>query len=184
MSIVRARYCRSAGLGVCLALICGTPVSPAIADGPICVKCFGPEQTYNCAAMADRPISQGELQMFCVSRLALDYAHRGCGVEREAPECVGKTIIYAYESETAAPASALAKDRLASAEREPATLGEFAEEAVASSKSSMSKMGKSIGDAARNAGEATVNNVQKAGNAIGQVTRRTLKCLGSALNDC
>lgn len=179
-------YCP--GLGAVLILIFGM-LSLDAAERSVCVKCFGPEQVYNCGATTDRSISERELQMFCISRLALDYAHQTCGVERGETQCEGKTIIYAYESETALPTVPLTNDGSAIAENEvgsgePATLGEFTKEAVDSSKNTISQVGKKFGDAARDAGETTVNSVQDAGKAISNATQKTLKCLGSALKEC
>lgn len=183
-----ARFPYCLGVGAIFILISGMAQLNA-AERSVCVKCFGPDQVYNCGATTGRPISENELQLFCITRLARDYAHQTCGAERKETQCEGKTIIYAYESETAFPIKPLTQDAPAIANEdgkaeEPATLGEFTEQAVRSSKESFSQLGKKFGDAASNAGETTVNSVQNAGKAISHATKKTLKCLGSALSDC
>lgn len=166
---------------VSFALLTG---SAALAE-TACVRCFGPEQVYRCEATADQPIPNQAVGLFCVSRIASEHAHEGCGVQRNITVCGGLSVTYVYNEDLGASAED-SGDRAPNrkANGEPATLGEFTKDTVKASANSAKNAGENLGNAASKAGTATTDAIKGAGNAIGNATKKTLKCLGSALNDC
>ncbi len=166
--------------GICLAVLAGSAASAQTT----CVKCFGPEQVYRCEAKADEPIPDQAVGLFCVSKIASEHAHAGCGVQRGATDCGGLPVTYVYDENfgNSADGGDIAPNRTVNGE--PATLGEFTKDTVGASAESVKNAGENIGNAASKAGTATTDAIKGAGNAIGNATKKTLKCLGSALNDC
>jgi hypothetical protein len=170
---------------VSFALLTG---SAALAE-TACVRCFGPEQVYRCEATADQPIPNQAVGLFCVSRIASEHAHEGCGVQRNTTVCGGLSVTYVYNdvyNEDLGTSAEDSGDRAPNrkANGEPATLGEFTKDTVKASANSAKNAGENLGNAASKAGTATTDAIKGAGNAIGNATKKTLKCLGSALNDC
>lgn len=150
-----------------------------------CVRCFGPEQVYRCEAVSDLAVQENAVGFFCVSRIAAEHAHESCAVQRAGGNCNGVQVSYAYDEQPGgllAPGGGQAGD--AGTGQEPATLGEFTKETVDASARGVKNAGETIGNAANQAGNATADAIKGAGNAIGSATQKTLKCLGSALNDC
>ncbi len=166
---------------VCLALLTGSAALAQVA----CVQCSSPEQVYRCEATADEPIPNQAVGLFCVSRIASEHAHETCGVQRGVTNCGGLSVSYVYDENFGTSAGASgesAQNRTPNGE--PATLGEFTKDTVRASAKSAKNAGENIGNAASKAGSVTTDAIKGAGNAIGNATKKTLKCLGSALNDC
>lgn len=159
-------------------LLAAQAVAGSPSAGTVCVQCYGPEQVYRCEATDDLPIPQNAAGLFCVSRLASEYGHAGCGVRRNAAVCEGVQVSYPYQNHQEAPAAG--GEAAVSGGTEPSTLEEFTKETVDASAESMKKAGESLGNAA----STTADAIKGAGAAIGTATQKTLKCLGSALNDC
>jgi hypothetical protein len=173
----------SAAFGVMLAAM-----SAAHAQ-TICVRCTGPEATYRCQATAETQAAEDAIGLFCVSKLAKERGHQSCATERGAAECDGPLVEFAYDQAAApeefvAGAAGEAPPGGPPESGEPETLADLTEDAVDDSAKKMKKAGETLGDAARNAGQATTNALKGAGKMIGNATEKTLKCLGSALNDC
>jgi hypothetical protein len=166
---------------LCLAFLAGTAACAQTA----CVRCFGPEQVYRCAAVSNEAIADQAVKLFCVAKIASEHAHESCAIQRGVTDCEGLTVSYAYD-ETIAASTPLVGDGAGNriGDDEPATLGEFTKDTVSASARSAKKAGENIGAAASKAGTATSEAIKGAGNAIGNATKKTLKCLGSALNDC
>ena len=166
---------------VCLTLLTGSAASAQVA----CVQCSGPERIYRCEATADHPIPNQTVGLFCVSKIASEHAHEICGVQRGTTACGGVPVSYVYDENFGTSADGdddSAPNRTVYGE--PATLGEFTKDTVSASTETAKNAGKSIGSAASQAGTATTDAIKGAGSAIGNATKKTLKCLGSALNDC
>jgi hypothetical protein len=154
-----------------------------------CIRCSGPSELYACQAIADSPISEKTVGLFCAAKIAHDYRHVRCAAQTGAENCPGIKIEYAYEVKPSPEAEKNRDLRWSKPdetvhEQEPETLGEFAAETLDQSAKTIKKAGDNIGDAASKAGKATSETVKNAGQAIGNATKKTLKCLGSALNDC
>ena len=166
---------------VCLGVLTASAVSAEMA----CVRCFGPEQVYRCEATSDVAIPAQAAGLFCVSKIASEHAHESCAVQRGVANCDGVPANYVY-SDDAGPSWPVADDdgRNRSQNGEPATLGEFTKDAVSASAKNVKTAGENLGSAASKAGTVTTDAIKGAGNAIGNATKKTLKCLGSALNDC
>ena len=127
--------------------------------------------------------------LFCASKLARERGHQSCATERGVTECDGALVEFAYDPAAAPEAFDTGGAGQAPLDQqpesgEPETLADLTKSAVDNSAKNMEKAGETLGDAARNAGEATTNALKGAGKAIGDATEKTLKCLGSALNDC
>jgi hypothetical protein len=104
--------------GICLAVLAGSAASAQTT----CVKCFGPEQVYRCEAKADEPIPDQAVGLFCVSKIASEHAHAGCGVQRGAMDCGGLPVTYVYDENfgNSADGGDIAPNRTVNGE--PATL--------------------------------------------------------------
>jgi hypothetical protein len=166
---------------LCLGLL---PAWTALAQ-TACVRCSNPDQVYRCEASSSQAIPDQALGLFCVAKIASEYVHEICGVQRGATVCDGLHVNYTYDEKigTSAPLDdAESKER--NANGEPATLGAFTKDTVSASAKSAKTAGENIGNAASKAGTATADAIKNAGNAIGDATKKTLKCLGSALKDC
>jgi hypothetical protein len=166
---------------LCLSLLIGSAASAQIA----CVQCSGPEQVYRCEATTDQAIPNQAVGLFCVSRIASEHAHESCGVQRGATVCSGLPVSYVYDENFGTSVGASGESaRNRTPNGEPATLGEFTKDTVNASAKSAKNAGENIGSAASKAGSVATDAIKGAGNAIGNATKKTLKCLGSALNDC
>ena len=161
--------------------------APALATGIACIRCTEPEKIYRCHALSEAPLTAPAVEMFCAARIAGEYVHRSCAVQRGISDCEGFDVSYAYE-EGAALGERKRRDRRREeqwpAKNEPQTLGEFTKDTVKGSADAVKKAGENLGNAASKAGKATTDAIEGAGAAIGNATKKTLKCLGSALNDC
>jgi hypothetical protein len=155
---------------------------PALAQS-VCVHCTGPDQDYVCNVSAEGFIPAKPIGLFCASKIAGEHSHESCAVQNTPTACTGVEVSYVYRADSPGSLAAEPQD-VNAAPGEPATLGEFTKDTVNASAKSVKKAGENIGEAASNAGSATANAIKGAGNAIGDATKKTLKCLGSALNDC
>jgi hypothetical protein len=110
--------------------------------------------------MSDETVPADAVRYFCMSQIAREHVHESCAVLRGAASCDGVDASYVYQDgvdgQTAAT-GAFPSDPPGNNE-EPGTLA----------------------DITRPAFEASV----RAGKAVGEATKRTWKCLGSALNGC
>jgi hypothetical protein len=165
---------------LCLAFLAGTAACAQTA----CVRCFGPEQVYRCAAVSNEAIPEQAVSLFCVAKIASEHVHESCATQRGVTDCDGLTVSYAYDERIGAAGLAGEGAGKRAGDGEPATLGEFTKDTVSASARSAKKAGENIGAAASKAGAATSEAIKGAGSAIGNATKKTLKCLGSALNDC
>jgi hypothetical protein len=151
-----------------------------------CVRCTGPDATYSCTATSEERIADAALGLFCVSRIAGEHHHASCGVERGRSDCGGLPVSYVYDQGAVPGAPLAAEPQAAEApgNGEPRTLDELTHGSVTASAKAVQKAGENLGTTAANAGKATVNAIKDAGKTVGDATKKTLKCLGSALNDC
>ena len=154
----------------------------------VCVRCTGPDQTYACTAIADDPVPDAALGLFCVSRIAGEHNHASCSIERSSTSCDGLAVSFDYDENAVPGAAANADPKPETADTpndgEPRTLGEFTKETVDASAKAVKKAGENIGESAANAGKAAADAIKSTGKTVGNATKKTLKCLGSALNDC
>ncbi len=153
----------------------------------VCVRCSGPEAVYSCDTGDDLRAPERSAGLFCASRIARDYGHESCATQRGSADCGGQRVRYDYP-EHSDPAiktnkesdSSESNSDIAFRKREPETLRELATDTIETSKNTIKKTGENIGEA----GKATRDAIKDAGEAIGTATQKTLRCLGSALNDC
>lgn len=125
-----------------------------------CVRCSGPDQTYRCNVMSDETVAADAVRYFCMSQIAREHVHESCAVLRGAASCDGVDLSYVYQDGVDGQAIATG--------------------AIPSVSSGDNKEPGTLADITRPAFEASV----KAGQAVGEATKRTWKCLGSALNGC
>jgi hypothetical protein len=124
-----------------------------------CVRCTGPDQTYRCRAMSDETVPAEAVRYFCMAQIARENVHESCTALRNGVNCNGTDVSYVYQDGVAdQPVEA----KGTSGEPKSPTLGEMTV-----------KAGQAVGETAA-----------KAGQAVTDATRRTLKCLGTALNGC
>ncbi len=145
-----------------------------------CVLCSGPDAAYECNAYANEPIAETALALFCTSRLASDYGHSSCAVERTTSRCTGLPVHFPYEPLEGTLLSPAAPEGDKEISGEPQTLGELAGETIEASKRTVKQTGQALGDAAESTGKA----IKDAGESISGAARKTWTCLGSALSDC
>jgi hypothetical protein len=125
-----------------------------------CVRCASPDRTYRCSVMSEDDVRPDALRYFCMSQIAREHVHESCTVLRGAASCVGVDVSYVYQDgvDDQAAGAGAGSSGVGEGKKEPGTLAELTRPAV----------------------DASV----KAGQAVGEATKRTLKCLGSALNGC
>lgn len=196
------RYVLPAAFSLCLLLML---ISPSAAQD-ICVRCTGPEQTYRCQVDGAGVPSDGRaLSFFCAAKIAEENTHASCAVVRRPKECVGPLRTYAYDPEAVpqfgAPLPDGTESEAAQAgpekkrEGPPDTLVDLTKETAKETGKVISKAGEKIGGAAKTAAKATEKTTRKigekvrdvvtdAGKAVDQAARKTLKCIGSALQNC
>jgi hypothetical protein len=159
---------------------------PAWAESA-CVQCSGPDASYTCNAYDTHPIPGEAVALFCTRRIADDYGHKVCAVERNAKTCTGLAVHFTYmpEDTDVPPIEARrGAQEKSGASAEPETLGELAKDGYDASKETVKNTGKAIGQAAKKAGTATVDAIEGAGESINKATKKTIECLGSALSNC
>jgi hypothetical protein len=125
-----------------------------------CVRCAGPDQTYRCNVMSDEAVAADAVRYFCMSQIAREHVHESCAVLRGAASCDGVDLSYVYQD--GVDGQAVVTDALP-----PPSSGDNTEPGT-------------LADMTRPAFEASM----RAGKAVSEATKRTLKCLGSALNGC
>lgn len=145
-----------------------------------CVLCSGPEAAYECNAYANDPIPDTALALFCTSRIAGDYGHKSCTVEKTNSACTGLPVHFPYNPEDSGSFGFSFKPQQEEANKEPETLGELASETYDASKATVKDTGEAIGNATEKAGRA----LNDAGESISNATKNTMKCIQSALADC
>jgi hypothetical protein len=160
-------------------LLAAIAASTASAES-ICVLCSGPEAAYECNAYANEPIPDAALSLFCTSRIADDYGHKRCAVEKNNKNCMGLPVHFPYNSDTSANFGFTFDSAQQDADKEPETLGELANETYDASKQTVKKTGEAIEGVTEKTGKA----IENAGESIGNATKNTLKCIQSALSDC
>lgn len=172
---VLLRSLRFLGCGVLAAIAAST----ASADST-CVLCSSPEAAYECNAYANEPIPDAALSLFCTSRIADDYGHKSCAVEKNNSKCVGLPVHFPFNPDDSGKFGFSFKPTQQEADKEPETLGELASETYDASKETV----KETGEAIKNMTEKTGNAIKDAGESISTTTKNTLKCIKSALSDC
>lgn len=179
-STVFARALRSSWRIPACAVLVAAGMSSAAAEST-CVLCNGPEAAYECNAYANDPIPDTALALFCTSRIADDYGHKTCAVEKNNSACMGLPVHFPYNPDdsdgfgfTFEPVEEGA------AKTEPETLGELASETYDASKETVKQTGEAIGTVGEKAGNALTD----AGESISNATKNTLKCIQSSLSDC
>lgn len=198
------RYFLPAAFSLCLIVL--PPLAGAAQD--ICVHCTEPERIYQCQVeKAEASADNRALSFFCVAKLADEYGHRTCAVVRKRSTCTGvlKTYVYdprvvqglagAPEAQRGEDVRKTAKNGKASKDGPPDTLVGLTKETARETGEVLGKAGRSIGGAAEKAAKATAQTSRKigesvrdalsnAGKAVDQSARKTLKCIGSAFEDC
>jgi hypothetical protein len=145
-----------------------------------CVLCSGPEAAYECNAYANDPIPDTALALFCTSRIADDYGHKSCAVEKTNSSCTGLPVHFPYNPGDSGSFGFSFEPRQEDGNGEPETLGELASETYDASKETVKATGEAIGSATEKAGKA----LNDAGTSINNATKNTMKCIQSALTDC
>jgi hypothetical protein len=125
-----------------------------------CVRCTGPAQTYRCRAMSDETVPAEAVRYFCMAQIAREHVHESCTALRNGVNCNGMDVSYVYQDGVAD--QPVESDRAAGEEAKKPGLA----------------------DMTLRAGQAVGETAAKAGQAVTDATRRTLKCLGTALNGC
>lgn len=161
--------------------------SPIAQAQTVCVQCSEPEATYLCQPLTDSSLPLPAAEFFCVSQVAKQKEHKVCSLQRGRKDCEGELVSYAYDGGIGNDAPVHFNDgdeEKTPKQTEPSTLGEFTKRTIDSSSRAAKKAGENIGNVASGASQATTDAIKDAGKAIGDATKKTLKCLGSALNDC
>lgn len=160
-------------------LALGVFASTAAAEST-CVLCSGPEAAYECNAYANDPIPDTALALFCTSRIADDYGHKSCTVEKSSSACTGLPVHFPYNTDDSSGFGFTFEPPQEESNAEPATLGELANQTYDASKETVKATGEAIGSATEKAGQA----LNEAGSTLNDATKNTLKCIQSALTDC
>jgi hypothetical protein len=145
-----------------------------------CVLCNGPEAAYECNAYANDPIPDTALALFCTTRIADDYGHKSCAVEKTTSSCTGLPVHFPYNPNDGGSFGFSFEPQQEDANGEPETLGELASDTYNASKETVKATGEAIGNATEKAGNA----LNDAGASINNATKNTVKCIQSALADC
>lgn len=174
---VRVYRCslRAFAVGIIAAAVASTAAAEST-----CVLCSEPEAAYECNAYANDPIPDTALALFCTSRIADDYGHKSCAVEKSNSACTGLPVHFPYNTDDGSSFGFSFEPQQEDANGEPATLGELANETYDASKETVRATGEAIGSATEKAGQA----LNDAGASINDATKNTLKCIQSALADC
>lgn len=152
---------------------------PAMAEST-CVLCSDPEAAYECNAYASDPIPDRALALFCTKRIAGDYGHKTCSVEKNNSACMGLPVHFPFDPNDSSGFEFTFKPLEEDANAAPATLSDFAKESYDASKETVKQTGEAIGSA----GEVAGNAIVEAGESIGNITKNTLKCIEFGLSDC
>lgn len=160
-------------------ILAAVTLSTAAAEST-CVLCSGPEAAYECNAYANEPIPPSALALFCTSRIAGDYGHKSCSVEKTSSDCTGLPVHFPYNPDDSEGFGFTFEPKESDSDAEPATLGELATETYDASKETVKKTGEAIEDATEKAGNA----IDDASETISTTTKNTLNCIKSALADC
>lgn len=164
-------------------LACGALAAAAASTAAAestCVLCSGPEAAYECNAYANEPIPDAALALFCTSRIADDYGHKSCTVEKTNSACTGLPVHFPYNPDDSNNFGFSFEPTQQDANKEPETLGELATETYDASKQTVKETSEAIGNATDKAGNA----MKDAGESISNATKNTLKCIQSALSNC
>jgi hypothetical protein len=179
-STVFARALRNSWRLPACAVLVAVGASSAAAEST-CVLCNGPEAAYECNAYANDPIPDTALALFCTSRIADDYGHKSCSVEKNDSTCMGLPVHFPYNPDDSDGFGFKFEPvEEGAVKTESETLGELASETYDASKETVKQTGEAIGTASLKTGNALMS----AGESISNATNNTLKCIQSSFSDC
>ncbi|WP_144061261.1 hypothetical protein [Hyphomicrobium denitrificans] len=172
----------------------------------ICVKCTGPDASYDCVVNGSAP-ADTVTKLFCITTLAKVGPHASCAIDRSSVSpCQGERKEFTTpvridgpfggapqrDASTSAPevspngvAPVTGQEHgheqpppQAAGDSPPKTVQEMVEKSPVSA--SLAETQKTAGNAAKSAGTA----LEKAGSAVGSAAKTSWKCLSSFFSNC
>jgi hypothetical protein len=172
----------------------------------ICVKCTGPDASYDCVVNGSAP-ADTVTKLFCITTLAKVGPHASCAIDRSSVSpCQGERKEFTTpahidgpfgdtpqrDASTSAPqvspngvAPVTGQEHgpeqqppQAASDAPPKTVQEMVEKSPVSA--SLAETQKTAGNAAKSAGTA----LEKAGSAVGSAAKTSWKCLSSFFSNC
>jgi hypothetical protein len=181
-------------------------LSSAAAGAEICVKCTGPEASYDCVVNGSGS-PDTVTKLYCITALAKVGPHASCAIDRNSvspcqgerkeftiPAGLNGAVGGAPQQNAATEGAATSPDGVtsvngpppdgappperAAGDKPPKTVQEMVEKSSVSA--GLAETQKTAGNAAKSAGTA----LEKAGSAVGSAAKTSWKCLSSFFSNC